>query len=144
MSTTTTAARQTFDAFLRDRDRIALAYVNGDAVPLEAVTTHTDPATFFPPKGGHVRGASAVLADYTSGAGSFSTPSTSRLEIFQFGTSGELGVWTGLQHADVRIAEGGKTVPMVIRVTEVFRFQDGGWKLVHRHADADAKAKPEG
>jgi len=28
---------------------------------------------------------------------------------------------------------------MKLRVTELFRFQDGGWKLVHRHADPAAK-----
>lgn len=140
----TTDARQTFETFLHERERVARAYVNGEADPLDAITTRLDPATFFPPKGGHVRGAAAVLADYTAGVRAFTAPSTSRLEIFQSGASGDLAFWTGLQHAEVRLADGGRVVPMVIRVTEVFRHEDGGWKLVHRHADADPKPHPEG
>jgi ketosteroid isomerase-like protein len=30
---------------------------------------------------------------------------------------------------------------MTLRVTELYRRQDGDWKLVHRHADPDADAK---
>jgi hypothetical protein len=46
-------------------------------------------------------------------------------------------------HADAILR--GKKVPTTLRVTEIFRFERGGWKLVHRHGgvpkdDEDAAA----
>jgi hypothetical protein len=38
-----------------------------------------------------------------------------------------------LQHAEVR--QGDQLVPMKLRVTEIFRFEAGTYRLVHRHAD---------
>ena len=124
-----------FDAFMPTREAAARAYVNGEAGPLAAITTGRDPSSFFSPRGDCLQGAEAVAARYAKDATAFSRPGASRLEVLQSAASGDLAFWTGLQHAEVRFGDRTGTTPMTLRITEVFRFEDGGWKLVHRHAD---------
>src|SRR6185312_5207901 len=123
-----------FDDFMRERTRIAEAYVNGETAPLDMIVVRSDPASFFSPRGDHQEGAAEVAARYDADARSFAPPATSELEVLQTGASGELAFWSGLQHAQARLG-GAKPREMTLRVTEVFRFEDGGWKLAHRHAD---------
>jgi NAD(P)H-dependent FMN reductase/ketosteroid isomerase-like protein len=121
-----------FEAFMRQRREVASAYVRGDAGPLSEIATRVDPATFFSPRGDASQGAAALLERYAGDAKSFGKDGTTRLEVLQSATSGNLAFWTGLQHAEVGHGDDSK---MTLRVTEVFRFEDGGFKLVHRHAD---------
>ena len=39
------------------------------------------------------------------------------------------------ERSAVRLADTPATAPMTLRVTYVFRKEDGRWKLLHRHAD---------
>lgn len=123
-----------FDAFMQRRHEIANAYVHGDGAPLANVVTEQDPATFYCPGGEIESGAKQVAERYARDAKAFRGSATSRLEISQATSSGDLAFWTGLQHAEVETEKTGR-VQMVLRVTEVFRFENGDYKLVHRHAD---------
>jgi len=131
----TRTTQEDFDAFLARREKISLNYFNGNAAPLLEISATTDPATFFPPSGDRVQGADQVKAANEKGAKSFSTGSTGRFEVMQSGSSGGLGFWTGIQHADVVMEGKDKPVPMQLRTTEIFRVEEGCWKLIHRHAD---------
>jgi ketosteroid isomerase-like protein len=64
--------------------------------------------------------------------------------VLQSGADGDVAFWTGFQKAEVKMNGNDKPVPMKLRVTELFRFRDGGWKLVHRHADPSAEAQETG
>jgi ketosteroid isomerase-like protein len=120
---------------MRTRERAANAYVEGDGGPVDALATDTAPASFFGPDGAVVSGPAAIREAFRAGARLFAAGGESRLEVLDARASGDVGYWCGLQHATVRRASDGSTVEMSLRITEVFRREDGGWRLVHRHAD---------
>jgi ketosteroid isomerase-like protein len=131
-----------FATFLDQRQRVAQAYVNGDAGPLGDIATQTNPATFFPPRGGREQGAGHVTAVNARGARSMETGGETTLEILHSHASGDLAYWTGLQHASVRFTGKNEPAEMHLRVTEIFRREDGSWKMIHRHADFLSEPEP--
>ena len=126
---------ESFSAFLTRRERISGEYIQGNADSLIGISATAGPSTFFPPNGARVVGAAKVNAANRQGAKAFAEGSTGRFEVLQSGSSGKLGFWTGIQHADMAMKGAKKRVKMKLRITEVFRLERSGWKLVHRHAD---------
>jgi ketosteroid isomerase-like protein len=129
------AARETFDDFMKRREAAAKAYVRGDPDPVIDLTVRRDPASFFGPDGSKTEGINAVLSDYRKGASHFGPNSICHFEILQKRASGDEAFWTGFQVANIQMKQEGDAVPMRLRVTEVFRVEDGEWRLAHRHAD---------
>jgi ketosteroid isomerase-like protein len=130
-----------FKAFIEKRKKAAQAYVNGDAEPLGEIAVEQSPASFFGPMGGSVEGAKQVMSRYEKDAKSFDGGSETDLEILDMSADGHLGYWVGFQNAKARMKGKADAIPMRLRVTEIFRKVDDGWRLVHRHADPLAKAQ---
>ena len=59
-------------------------------------------------------------------------------KIVASGSSGNVGYTIGFERGRAAI-DGGSEQPMTIRVTHIYRREDGEWKLVHRHADFPPK-----
>jgi ketosteroid isomerase-like protein len=126
-----------FEQFLKQREEASRAWVNGDAKPLERITTHQSPASFLGPGGGYERGSETVLAAYREGAAHFESGETT-FEVIGMEAGEGLAYVTGIQHATITAKGKSKAEPMDLRITEVFRQENGEWKLVHRHADMSA------
>lgn len=126
-----------FKTFMQQRERAALAYCQGDARPVNALSTRSDTASFFGPDGSVLQRAEKIKSAYSDGALMFGARGTSRLQILQCEADGNVGYRCGVQHADVEMD--GRQVPMTLRITELFRREHGDWKLVHRHADMAKK-----
>jgi ketosteroid isomerase-like protein len=125
-----------FNDFLKRREQAAQAYVEGDSEPVGKLAAGTGAATFFSPGGDFTEGAKAVAARYEKDAASFETGSETHFEILHFDSSGDLAYWVGLQKADVRLKGKAEAVKFDLRVTEIFRRENGQWKMIHRHADS--------
>jgi ketosteroid isomerase-like protein len=123
-----------FEQFMKQRERAASAYVNGEAAPLGEIVTHLSPATFFGPQGGSVRGAEAVWSRYERDAANFER-SENRFEIVHMAATDGLAYWVGFQRATAHLSGRPEPVPFNLRVTELYRREGGTWKLIHRHAD---------
>jgi NAD(P)H-dependent FMN reductase/ketosteroid isomerase-like protein len=132
-----------FARFMIEREQVSNAYISGDAPALRAIVTDHEPATFFGPDGGCARGVEEVTRSFDKGAEAFEAGSTGCFDVLQSHASGDLAFWTGHQRAEVHMKGKPAPVPMTLRTTEIFRREDGEWKLIHRHADF-GKDKPGG
>jgi len=124
-----------FEQFMKRREEASRAFLNGDIGPLDRIATHVSPATIFGPMGDRVEGADKVNAANASGAKNFESGGESRFEILQMAANDGIAYWAGIQWATARMKGKTEVVPFNLRVTEIFRREDGEWKLAHRHAD---------
>lgn len=106
---------------------------NGNAEPRKAMWTRSDPVTLF----------GAVLSDvgwndidrsFDALAARFSNCASFDVEVMAAGASGDLGYVAAIEHTTVSVA-GGPPEPYKLRVTTVFRRENGEWRIVHRHGD---------
>ena len=131
---TSDSSTEDFADYLARRKEASDAFVAGDVAPLLAVSSATSPATIFGPAGTVVEGPDEVNDGNARGAARFTGADRNDLDESHSGASGDLAYWTGIQRS---IVHTGPTDPvaMDLRVTELYRREDGDWKLFHRHAD---------
>jgi ketosteroid isomerase-like protein len=135
MTKAKTEDQKDFEAFMQTREKAATSYVNGDPAPVLVLLTKHAKSTFFGPDGSYIEGAKEVLSTHEKGAQAFEPGGANELELLQVFASDGIAYWVGIQRAKARMHGKSELVPMSLRVTEVFRREGEGWKLVHRHAD---------
>ena len=69
-------------------------------------------------------------------ASRFSNCESFEYEVIAAGASGDLAYIVGVEHTTASVGDGAPE-PYALRVKTVFRREDGEWKAVHRHGDAD-------
>ena len=117
------------EAAVREAERQfyhALRRIGEDgADPLLAAWSHGDDVTTLNAAGGYEQGWEGVRGRWTWWAAQGRPMRATKVEHLAFVAAAELAYTVALEHHDAR----------VLRVTHVYRHQDGTWKMVHRHAD---------
>ena len=110
------------------------ALINGDPEPRLAITSIQDPVTVFGAKVPLKRGWDEVSEILRWLASRWSNCTEYRFDVVAAGVSGDLAYIVGFEHIANEVV-GVPVEPYTLRVTHIFRREQGEWKIAHRHAD---------
>ncbi len=134
MTRPTAASAASFPAALAAL-RSALADVaNGDVRAIKALYSHSDEATSFYGWGGYEKGWEAVSRRWDWAAEQFKGGTVSHENVTTV-VGDPVALVTDIETFEVAMAPGAAPSRWTNRVTHVFRFEGGGWRLLHRHAN---------
>lgn len=115
--------------------RAALADVaNGEVAAVKALYSHSDEATSFYGWGGYEKGWAAVSKRWDWAGQQFKGGTVSHENVTTV-VGDDLALVTDIESFEVTMTPGAEPSRWTNRVTHVFRFEDGAWRLLHRHAN---------
>jgi ketosteroid isomerase-like protein len=105
-----------------------------DPGPRMKLWSRRDPVTLFGAIGMSEAGWDKLGEIFPWVAARFSNVSDFRFEVEVVHVSGDMAYTLGFERFNGSIA-GRPVEPVTVRVTHIYRREDGEWKIVHRHAD---------
>jgi ketosteroid isomerase-like protein len=118
-------------------------FSRGDSLPVKMLFSHQDDVTLANPFGPPVRGWSKASEALDFASSRFKEGEVSFDLIARYETS-ELVTLFEIENWKAKVGGRREVSPFVLRVTSTFRWEDGDWKLVHRHADPITSFHPDG
>jgi ketosteroid isomerase-like protein len=132
----TGAGDSSLRAFLPRFEEGINRFVNGDNTLWKQNASHRDDATIMGGWGGHAKGWEKVDPWYDWAAARFrESGARVKIEYISSAASGDLAYTVAIERTEALVAGQDEPAPMALRVTHIFRKENGVWKLVHRHAD---------
>lgn len=115
---------------------------NGDSRVRGGMWSHNDPVTLF---GAFLTksGWAEIGPAFEWLASRFSNCESFDYEVIAADASGDLGYIVGIEHTTASV-DGAAPEAYSLRVTTIFRRENGEWKVVHRHGDSppDTRSSP--
>ena len=105
-----------------------------DADPRMELWSRRDPVTLFGAAGMCESGWDTLSEIFPWVSARFSKVSDFRFDVEVVEVIGDMAYTLGFERFNGSIA-GRPVEPVLVRVTHIYRREDGEWKIVHRHAD---------
>ena len=135
---TTTPDDSSLRTFLPQWEEAQSGFINGDPALWKHNSSHRDDATILGAFGGYgEKGWDTVGTRYDWASSQYKGGgATMKVEYINIGVSGDLGFTVAIERQEgARVGDPQNPARRALRVTQVFRKEDGAWKLLHRHAD---------
>ena len=126
-----------------ERSHLALGeIVNGNPEPLKEMYSHRQDVSLANPFGPPVRGWDEAARTMERAASNYRDGEIVGFENVAKYVTSELAYIVEVERYQARVGGGEDITPMALRVTSIFRPEDGTWKIVHRHADPITTSQP--
>ena len=125
-------------AFLPQWEKAQSRFINGDPTLWKQNASHRDDVTILGAFGGYgKKGWNEVGSRYDWASSQYKDGgATMKVEYLNIGVSADLGFTVAVERQEgARVGEQQNPTRRALRVTQIFRKEDGAWKLLHRHAD---------
>lgn len=118
-------------------------FVKGNPRPFKDLCSHADDVTIAGGMSGVQKGWAEVAKRYDWASARFASDDDERhTESISLVATPGLAYAVDIERSQVRVTGSAEVRPLALRVTTVFRRENGQWKLVHRHADPHVDVQP--
>ena len=109
--------------------------VKGDAEAYKSLYSHGEEITLANPFGGIAHGRDAVIETLDLAASNFRDGHTTDFEKIEWLVTPDLAYTLEIERYVAKVGGSSELSDIALRVSCMYRLEDDGWKLLHRHAD---------
>ena len=136
------ATADAFDEVLEQCQIALREFPKGNPEPMKMMFSHQEDVSLANPFGPPVRGWDEVAKTAEHAASQVRDGAFVSAEIIEKNVTPELAYVVEIEQAKAKIGGSEDITPFALRVTMIFRPEEGTWKIVHRHADPITTAQP--
>ena len=126
-----------------EQSHLALAeFANGNPEPLKNMYSHRDDVSLANPFGPAVRGWKQAAETMDRAASNYRDGEAIGFDSVAKQVTPDLAYIVEIERYRAKVGGSEDRVEVALRVTSIFRPEDGTWKLMHRHADPITAARP--
>ncbi|CAH0154652.1 hypothetical protein SRABI83_00801 [Arthrobacter sp. Bi83] len=130
------------DLIVEQYHRALDAFVRGDPAPNKQLFSRLDDVTLANPLGPPARGWSQVENTMERASSQLAEGEPTRFERISGHTGTDLAYILEIERTRAKVGGAAEPSPISLRVTTIFRLEEGKWKILHRHADPITSPKP--
>jgi ketosteroid isomerase-like protein len=130
------------DLPLAEYHRAGIQITNGNPEVYKSLYSRRDDVTLANPFGPPARGWSEVSETLDRAAAHYQDGEALGFENVSTVIVGDLAYVVEIERYRARVGGAPDPAPVALRVTTVFRREDGAWRVTHRHGDPITSARP--
>jgi ketosteroid isomerase-like protein len=136
------SAADDLDQFVERYHRALGDFMKGNSEPAQELFSEREDVTLGNPFGPFVRGSTQVIETMERAATHYRDGEASGFDSISKYVGPDLAYIVEVERLRSKVGGREDISPVNLRVTSIFRREDGSWKLVHRHADPITTEQP--